>query len=591
MQPPDLPDELRFLLIYLCEAAKTDLLFHDSETLDEALSSIEESQKAELQDHFPHLNLDYALSSSKVFMEALASRHMAPDLWISPLWLLRTNPETRLDSTIVSDMLIDDLVIRLSRYLHFAPVIIRLGLYLSWLRSESLASDAARLAECICGSNAPLLQKLVQMIGDASAASGELQVVKDRIAPMSPRELAIVLDEAEISDMFETFDPESVAAGSIGQGHFGKLKDGTEVFIKVRRFGVSSLMLEEARIFNMPIDGGFTDSTSPWTGVASNLIKETSFALEVENQRKLKRQWTQNTSINIVDIVSYHPAEDPTVLIMKVAPGTTLGRASIRFPVGLDNAVRVINQLINQFYLNTLFYDAQPTSPDPSGQKLQDDAAEVCGFAPADPHGANEMIHVNDQSAEVTLTIIDTASICTITRSQRNQIIDLFIAVVISDIDGIASVLGIPDDDIVEHTKACMIYRKIINTPEKSTTRDSIILKRIVKLVEATKLLLKRPALDDLLIFGKAQLQLLDTVLQFQHAHAYELEKLKLTIASLTHVMLSNMTRNTRRNRELAKRAVWAFGEGAKRKFAESFTAWEWDADGRDGQKMWPFGT
>lgn len=589
MKPPDLPHELRFLLIYLLEAARTNLIFNDPATLDEAISTIGANQKSQLQDHFPHLNVEYALSSSNIFMEAMASRHMAPDLWISPSMLLRTKPETRLDNKVVSDILIDDLILRLVRYLHHAPSIIRIGLYVSWLCSDGLGSDAQRLAECICGSNAPLLQKLVQMIGDASKASKQLQAVKDRIAPMTRRELDAVLHEAEIAAMFETFDTNSVAAGSIGQGHLGKLKNGDEVFVKVKRLGVSALMREEAQIFNLPTDNGMGSDSSPWAEIAVNLIKETSFASEVENQKKLKQQWVQYPNIHIVDIVSYHPPEDPIVLIMKVAPGVTLGRASIRYPGGLHNAVQAINQLISQFYTNTLFYDVQPSLSETSVGTVTD-LPSSCGFAPADPHGANEMIDVDPLTAEVRLTIIDTASICTITHAQRNQIIDLFIAVIMSDVQGIASVLGISDDDMIEHATACAVYRRIMKEEETASGRDSTILKRLVKIVEATKLVLKRPALDDLLLFGKAQLQLLDTVLQFQKSHQYEMDKLNLKFDSLTQVIVANLAKNTSRNRELAKRAIWAFGEGAKRKFADSFTAWDWDIDGRDGNKIWPFG-
>lgn len=581
MLVPDLPDELRFLVLYLLEAAKINLLFQDPALLEEALSAITPAEKIDLQSHFPNLQVEYVLSSRDVFMDALASRYLAPILWISPAWLLRDNRDTKLDNHVISDILIDDLILRLDAYLTHTPTIIRIGIYTSWLASAQLLRvGKERLAHVICGSNAPLLQKLVQMIGDASAASQELQVVKDRIRPMSARELSIVLDQVDSESLFASFDTESIAAGSIGQGHLAELIDGTNVFVKVKRYGVAQLMHQEAAIFNSPKD---QNAVSPWNEIADNLIKETSFTLEMQNQKLLKRQWTHCETIKIVEVISSHPDIDPTILVMQVAPGTTLGRASIRFPIGLNNAVDCLNALVHQFYLRTLFYDSAEESH-------QHDPVEPCGYAPADPHAANEMIHVDPITGTCTLTILDTASICTVTPGQRNQIIDLLIAVVMSDANGIATVLGIEYGNVIEWTKSVTIYRKILKDKEAQNDRDSKILKKLVKVVEATKLILKRPALDELLAFGKAQLQLLDTVKQFQTSHAYEMEKLKLRIDPMMDVILLHLKRNTKGNRSLMKRAIWAFSEGAKRKFADSFQAWDWEADGNNGNKIWPFG-
>ncbi|CCG81163.1 protein of unknown function [Taphrina deformans PYCC 5710] len=583
----ELPDELRLLLIYLLQAAKTKVQVNEPASLDEAIPQITQDELVSLQDFFPHLNVDYILSTPKTFMDALESRHLAPSVFISPTWLLKHCPATRLDTAVISELLVNDLVLRLTQYLANAPLIIRIGIYSAWLKAKPDLPIENTLAECICGSNAPLLQKLIQMIGDASAAAKELQVVKDRIAPMTDRELALVLDDADVSDLFESFNTTSEAAGSIGQGHIAKLVDGTDVFVKVKRYEIAELMEEEARIFNAPTDQSLKLKTSPWSQLATNLIKETSFALEVQNQAALKSQWTLDRNIHVVDIVSKHPATDPTILIMKVAPGTTIGRASIRFPIGLQNAVQVLNAFIQQFYANTLFYDVDAELDD-AGQTVLGSCQH--GYSPADPHGGNQMIHVDQVTGEVDLTIIDTASICTITKAQRNQIVDLFIAVVMGDVDGIADVMGIPYSDTVEWMTACTIYRQIIAARVKDQDRDGKILKRLVRIVEATKLVLKRPALDDLLSFGKAQLQLLDTIRQFHSAHAYEMERLGLKFESLTQVITSNLMMNNPSNRSLAKRALWAVTAGAGRKFKDSFTAWDWEADGRDGNKTWPFG-
>lgn len=198
------------------------------------------------------------------------------------------------------------------------------------------------------------------------------------------------------------------------------------------------------------------------------------------------------------------------------------------------------------------------------------------------------MIYVDEQTTKVTLTIIDTASICTVTQEQVERMIDLFITVFISDFSRIATVLGIPDDDNDpkhKHEVVRALYRWVLEKERSSDSRDSTILRRIVEVIEATKLLLRKPALDDLLMFGKAQSQLLDTVQKFQKSHQYEMDKLNLKFDSLEQVILLNLAKNTPRNRAFATRAMQAITDGVWRKIAFSFAAW--DTDDFEGAGNW----
>ena len=69
----------------------------------------------------------------------------------------------------------------------------------------------------------------------------ELARLQDAAAPVPSAQIQAVI-EAElgrpVSELFARFDPEPLAAASIGQAHAATLPDGTEVVVKVRRPGV-----------------------------------------------------------------------------------------------------------------------------------------------------------------------------------------------------------------------------------------------------------------------------------------------------------------------------------------------------------------
>ena len=50
----------------------------------------------------------------------------------------------------------------------------------------------------------------------------------------------------ELEDVFSEFDEHPVGAASMAQGHLAKLKDGTEVFVKIQRPGIAQSMRQRS---------------------------------------------------------------------------------------------------------------------------------------------------------------------------------------------------------------------------------------------------------------------------------------------------------------------------------------------------------
>jgi len=84
-----------------------------------------------------------------------------------------------------------------------------------------------------------VLSVRVDLIGEEMAA--DLSMLQDRLPPFTAVEALATIEAAfdlPVEDIFETFDPEPVAAASIAQVHRAKTPDGAEVAVKILRPGV-----------------------------------------------------------------------------------------------------------------------------------------------------------------------------------------------------------------------------------------------------------------------------------------------------------------------------------------------------------------
>ena len=73
----------------------------------------------------------------------------------------------------------------------------------------------------------------------------ELRKLQDRVAPFPFDEARAVIESelgGPLSDIFSEFDPEPLAAASLGQVHTAVLPDGTPVVVKVQRPGVRDVV-------------------------------------------------------------------------------------------------------------------------------------------------------------------------------------------------------------------------------------------------------------------------------------------------------------------------------------------------------------
>lgn len=84
-----------------------------------------------------------------------------------------------------------------------------------------------------------------------------LAILQDQVSPISFEEVRAVIENdfgQPLEQLFTKFDPEPLAAASIGQVHRARLPDGTEVAVKVQRPGLEELVELDMAILKVFVD-------------------------------------------------------------------------------------------------------------------------------------------------------------------------------------------------------------------------------------------------------------------------------------------------------------------------------------------------
>ena len=128
------------------------------------------------------------------------------------------------------------------------------------------------------------------------------------------------------SRVFDYIDPEPVAAGSLAQTHYARLRDGSEVAVKIQRPGIREIVMRDLRrarlLVRMLEASGTSFVLSPrdvLDEVSSWLLQELDFSRELANLSRLY-QLTANDPAQKVPI-PYAKLSTPKVLVTEFVRG------------------------------------------------------------------------------------------------------------------------------------------------------------------------------------------------------------------------------------------------------------------------------
>jgi predicted unusual protein kinase regulating ubiquinone biosynthesis (AarF/ABC1/UbiB family) len=161
------------------------------------------------------------------------------------------------------------------------------------------------------------------------------------------------LDEP-LNESFADFDPEPIAAASIGQVYRATLGDGRDVAVKVQYPGVANAVRADMqnlglilRLLKRVAPG--IDSGAIADEVRKRINEELDYELEAQNQRALWRIYRGHPFIVIPDVVTRLSRE--RVLVTEYVEGTGFEEHK-----GADQATRdSIGEVIFRFYMGCLY--------------------------------------------------------------------------------------------------------------------------------------------------------------------------------------------------------------------------------------------
>jgi ubiquinone biosynthesis protein len=356
------------------------------------------------------------------------------------------------------------------------------------------APEAAELADDL-EKLGPTYIKLGQLLSTRAdilpiAYMEALSRLQDKVGPFPGVEAErIVEDElgVRISKLFDTFDPEPLAAASLGQVHRATLRDGRPVAVKVQRPGIRRQIMDDLEAFAEVAT--FIDEHTEMgrrygvTGMLeefrASLLRELDYNREARNLAVFRRNMAEYDGIVVpAPIMDYTTSR---VLTMEYIDGVKVTELSPLRRIELDGDA--LGDTLFAAYLKQILVD---------------------GIFHADPHPGNVFLTHDDRIA-----LIDLGMVGYVSEEMQQSLLKLLMA--ISDGKGedaasIASKMGERLDDFDRKRYTREISQLV--TMHKDATMGQIDVGRVV--VEITRISgengARQPA--ELTLLGKTLLNL-----------------------------------------------------------------------------------
>ena len=311
----------------------------------------------------------------------------------------------------------------------FGDVASRLGVrrWMFWRRSEGPPLTFAVRLRLAAEALGPTFIKFGQVVSTRpdlvpAEVTRELAKLREHVPPFSGEEAIAVVENSlgqPISALFDDFDPVPIAAGSLGQVHRARMRDGTPLAVKVRRPGIVteierdlSLMFELARLVERRIpETQIFDPVGLVRHFARTIRRELNFLREGRTMDEFARLLRDESQLVIPGAFLDQAAEN--VLVMEYVEGMPVDQPELIDASGIYRTdlaalgARIFMRMVFEF-----------------------------GLFHGDPHPGN--LRVLPSGA---ICLYDFGMIGMLDKPMRERIVDLFAAVGRRDVPATCGVL------------------------------------------------------------------------------------------------------------------------------------------------------
>jgi predicted unusual protein kinase regulating ubiquinone biosynthesis (AarF/ABC1/UbiB family) len=252
-----------------------------------------------------------------------------------------------------------------------------------------------------------------------------------------------------VREIFDRFDPEPLAAASLGQVHRASLGE-REVVVKVLRPGVEELVavdLDAAfRILtfvNVLFPNHHTRAiTTIVREFARRIDEEMDFRAEARNAEQIRANFANDSRVAVPEVVKGFTSQ--RVLVLEYMTGTKIDSLQERIASG-DISLSKLLETIVEVYAQMMLVD---------------------GLFHADPHPGNLLV-----AADGTLVLLDFGMVVRVERDTRLALIQTILAAVRQDVDAVVAGfydLGLLDPEVDRGTvrDAARALMSIAFTPD-----------------------------------------------------------------------------------------------------------------------------